>query len=114
MTATSTENPLPDKDLGCHRAGFAKNCRELVASGACNRWTAETVTDQTGRVHVRHDCLDNWQVQYLKDNARHINSLGAATESFRNEVVDGMKVVAHLVLRAPAQVPVVIDQRVEK
>ena len=87
MSATSTENPLPDKELGCHRAGFDKSCRDLVAKGRCNRWTAETVTDRaTGRIHVRHDCLDNWQVQYLKDSARHQNETGAAIESFRNEV----------------------------
>jgi len=87
MSTTSTEAPLPPKELGCHRTGFARTCRDLVADSVCNRWTAETMTDQaTGRVHVRHDCLDNWQVQYLKDNARHQNQTGAAIESFRNEV----------------------------
>ena len=117
MTATSTESPLPPKELGCHRTGFARTCRELVSTGACNRWTAETVTDQTGRVHVRHDCLDNWQVQYLKDNARHQDALGAAVESFRNEMVEGALAVASRILPRLAQKegcpPLLLDQRVE-
>lgn len=83
---TSTESAMPPKEIGCHRTGFTKNCRALVASGACNRWQAETVTNVEKGEHVRFDCLDNWEIQYLKDNARGQISVSAALESFRNEV----------------------------
>lgn len=29
---------LPDTEVGCHRTGFARKCREIVCAGECRRW----------------------------------------------------------------------------
>jgi hypothetical protein len=78
--------PIPPKDLGCHRTGFAQTCCELVASGRCDRWRSRQV--QHGLENfTAFDCVDNWAAQFGENTAVQVNQLGAAVESFRNEVL---------------------------
>lgn len=88
---------LPPKDLMCHRTGFEKSCRLLVAEGKCNRWkTLEGVDPETLAPMVRSDCVDNWSITLLIDLAGKLvkgtSGVQAATESFRNAmmVANGM------------------------
>lgn len=86
MSTTSSLSPIPPEKRGCHRTGFEKTCRTLVVDGVCNRWIPES--GQINGVDViAYDCADNWQLQYLKDNAQAQNGTGAAIESFRNEIM---------------------------
>lgn len=79
---------LPDKDIGCHRTGFARKCRELVVSGECNRYIQINGTNpNTGEPASKWDCIDNWQPMLLIENSQQQRQTAAAVESFRNEMV---------------------------
>lgn len=79
---------LPDKDVKCHHTAFKQSCRELVASGACNRWLQIAgANPNTGEPVNRFDCIDNWTPMLLIENSQMQRQTGAALESFRNEVV---------------------------
>lgn len=83
---------LADPKLGCHRTGFAKKCRKLVADGHCNRWIQiEGTNPVNGETVNRWDCVDNWPITLLIDIARKIanGNLGIENSvlSFRNEMV---------------------------
>ena len=80
---------LPKPDMGCHRTGFDKNCRDLVASGRCKRWMQVVGADpNTGEPVNRFDCVDNWIPILLIENSQQQRQTAAAVESFRNEMVD--------------------------
>ncbi len=77
---------LPDKDIKCHRTGFEKSCRALVADGACNRWKLLQGTDPTTGAPINlHDCIDNHAHTLLIAAVRALESNSAAVESMRNE-----------------------------
>ena len=81
---------LPDSDIGCHRTGFAKKCRALVAKGTCNRWRPSPGIegkDSTGKPIPEHDCTDNWLLLAQMVGNQQMNQLGAAIETLRNESV---------------------------
>jgi len=79
---------LPDKETGCHHTGFAKKCRDLVASGKCKRWLQIAGNNpNTGEAVNRFDCVDNWTPLLLIENSQMQRQTGAAVESFRNEMV---------------------------
>lgn len=93
---------LPSKDVFCHRTGFEKNCRELVASGKCNRWIGIAGRHpQTGETFSRHDCIDNWTPVLLMDSAKLQSETGAEVNRLRNEVAEanGARVSAAAELR---------------
>ena len=79
---------LPPLELGCHRTGFEKKCRDLVSCGLCNRWIGMTGMDaNTGQSVKPFDCVDNWHIALLLENSKLQRETGAAVESFRNEMV---------------------------
>jgi hypothetical protein len=79
---------LPDKDIGCHRTGFTRKCRELVAAGECNRFIqVQGMHPQTEERFSRWDCVDNWAPLLLIDNTRHQAQTCASIDRFNNEMV---------------------------
>ena len=79
---------LPDKDIGCHRTGFEKKCRQLVCDGICNRWIEVMgMNPQSGEQIKHYDCVDNWMPTLMLENSQQQRQTAAAVESFRNEMV---------------------------
>ena len=77
---------LPHAEIGCHRTGFSRKCRELVAAGECCRWVqVQGMDPQTGEKFSRSDCVDNWGPMLAIEQGRKLNEIGAAVESLRNE-----------------------------
>lgn len=80
---------LPDEKIGCHHTGFTKKCRTLVTKGTCNRWVRlRGVDHNTGEQKDCYDCIDNWDVVLLRENAAMSRQAGAAVESFRNYMIE--------------------------
>lgn len=77
---------LPPKDLGCHRTGFEKKCRDLVSDGLCNRWRHELVIVE-GKQTTWFDCVDNWSSHYSREAGMQVHGLYAIIESARNEIL---------------------------
>lgn len=78
---------LPSNDIGCHRTGFTKKCRALVAKGTCNRWRPSPGIegkDSTGKPVPEYDCTDNYMLIAQMLGNQQMNQLGSAMESFRN------------------------------
>lgn len=92
---------LPGKDIGCHRTGFEKKCRELVCDGICNRWImVQGAHPQTGEQLNLYDCVDNWMPVLMLENSQQQRQTAAAVESFRNEMVHANKANALLTAAA--------------
>lgn len=84
---------LPDKDIGCHRCGFEKKCRQLVVDGLCNRWIEVAgMNPNTGEEIKHYDCVDNWGPMLTLENSQQVRQLGAAVESLRNEMLNQQKI----------------------
>lgn len=80
---------LPPKERMCHCAWFEKSCRDLVTSGACNRWHWLNMNDpRTGTDQTVWDCIDNHAFLLQVKAIQATDQVAAATESFRNEVVE--------------------------
>lgn len=79
---------LPPKEMGCHLTGFKEDCRTLVASGRCKRWTQIMGHNpNTGEPVNRYDCADNWLPMLMIENSQMQRQTGAAVEHFRNIMV---------------------------
>lgn len=53
--------PLPAKDIGCHRTGFTKSCRECVVDHNCQLWKPLRLDADrsTGQLYTEHwACID--------------------------------------------------------
>lgn len=78
---------LPDKEVGCHRTGFAQGCRDLVVSGRCRRWMQiQGANPNTGEPLNRYDCVDNWTPLLLIENSQMQRQTGASCDKVANEV----------------------------
>ena len=80
---------MPPKERMCHLTGFTKSCRELVTSDACGRW-ANILGQDPQRTNVTIDkwaCIDDHVPFLLLEIGKLTLQAGAATESFRNEVM---------------------------
>lgn len=103
---------LPDKEIGCHRTGFTRKCRELVTSGECKRFIQVDGRNPMSGEHVsRWDCVDNWMPLLMIDNTQQVRQTAAAIESFRNEMVhlNGVAAVQHAVLKRPCDEPLLLS-----
>lgn len=81
-------NNLPPKDVGCHRTGFVKSCRECVVEHNCPLWMqVQGVHPQTGEQLNQFGCADAFIPILLIENSQMQRQTGAAVESFRNEMV---------------------------
>ena len=81
-------NPLPDKDVYCHRTGFAKTCFECVTQHRCQLWSQIMGVDpNTGQELNYWACADVLRNKLLIEGAKESRQTGAAVERFRNEMV---------------------------
>lgn len=79
---------MPPKERMCHLTGFTKSCRQLVNDEACGRWSqVQGRHPQTGVEMDRWACVDDHIPTLLLTIAKLTLEAGAATESFRNEVM---------------------------
>lgn len=79
---------LPDPKVRCPATGFAKSCREIIAECDCPKFVNVRGADpQTGAVIDRFGCVDGFLPLLLIENSQMSRQVGAAIESFRNEVV---------------------------
>jgi hypothetical protein len=79
---------LPDKEIMCHRTGFTKSCRSIVAEGQCQLWmNIIGLHPQTGEQINQWKCADAWLPLLMIENSKMQRETGAAVESFRNEMV---------------------------
>lgn len=79
---------LPDPKIKCHRTGFRKSCRDIVARGQCQLWIGLQGTDpNTGAPIDKFACADSWLPMLMVENSQQQRQTAAAVESFRNEVV---------------------------
>ncbi len=65
--------PLPEKDVGCHKTGFAKTCFECVTQHKCQLWQPlDLVVNQaTGQFHTKQ-----WGCAEAHAHTLRINMLG--------------------------------------
>lgn len=101
---------LADPKLCCHRTGFAKKCRSLVAEGKCNRWIMIEGNDPvTNQPLQRWDCVDNWHIALLLDVSKRIANGSRDVErsvlSFRDEMVSAQQPHAALHLLSQLKLP---------
>ena len=79
---------LPDSKIKCPATGFARSCREIVSEHDCPKFVSLKGTDpQTGVPIESWGCVDSFLPLLLIEIAQQTRQAGAATESFRNEVV---------------------------
>lgn len=79
---------LPDKDIMCHRTGFARSCRDIVKEGQCRLWMQlQGSHPQTGEQMSKWGCADEFVPLLLIENSQQQRETGSAVESFRNEMV---------------------------
>ena len=90
-------NAIPDKDVMCHRTGFAKSCRECVVDHKCRLWQHVTgAHPQTGQPVDQYGCADEFHNLLLIENSQMQRQTGAAVESFRNEMVKANEATLNL------------------
>ena len=79
---------LPDPKIKCPATGFAKSCRAIVTKCDCPKFVTIRGKDpQTGAEIDRSGCVDGFLPLLLIEIAQQSRQVGAAVESFRNEVV---------------------------
>ncbi|WP_368508098.1 hypothetical protein [Bradyrhizobium lupini] len=82
-------SPLPPKDVGCHRTGFAKGCRECVVEHNCQLWMhISGANPNTGEALQTYGCADTFMPLLMIENSQQQRQTGAAVESLRNEMVN--------------------------
>jgi hypothetical protein len=79
---------LPDKDVGCHKTGFAKKCRECVIEHNCQLWIKLAGSNpNTGEPMTKWGCAEALMPFLTIENSQQQRQTGAAVESFRNEML---------------------------
>jgi hypothetical protein len=79
---------LPDKNIRCHRTGFARTCASIVGKGQCRLYMQLMgMHPQTGEQLNKWGCADEFLPMLLIENSQQQRQTGAAVESFRNEMV---------------------------
>lgn len=79
---------LPDKNIGCHRTGFAKTCRKCVIEQGCQLWVQIIGHNpNTGEPMNKWACSDALVPMLMIENSQQQRQTAAAVESFRNEMV---------------------------
>lgn len=73
-------------DYKCPHTGFKKSCSSIRDS--CPKWVHLIgINPNTGQPVEEFDCADHWIPILLVENAQKTNQVGAAIESFRNEML---------------------------
>ena len=72
-------------DYDCPYTGFKKKCSKIREH--CPKWVHLMGTNpNTGQLVDEFDCADRWVPLLLVEGAQKTNQVGAAVESFRNEM----------------------------
>lgn len=77
----------PDSAIMCPHTGFARSCREIVGNHDCPKFVNVRGINSSGETVDRWGCVDGFLPLLLVEIAQQTRQAGAATESFRNEVV---------------------------
>ena len=79
---------LPDHKVKCPATAFARSCREIVAECECPKFVSLRGKNPQGGADIESwGCVDSFLPLLLIEIAQQTRQVGAATESFRNEVV---------------------------
>lgn len=79
---------LPDEKIKCPATAFARSCREIVVSCTCPKFVSlKGKNPQTGADVESWGCVDAFLPLLLIEISQQTRQAGAATESFRNEVM---------------------------
>jgi len=77
---------LPSEKRKCHRCFFRKSCRDLVLSGACERWAQIKGTHpQTGADLDQWGCIDDLQHLLLLEIGNQTSKVSVELNVLRNE-----------------------------
>jgi hypothetical protein len=78
----------PDNEM-CHRLWelCSKTCYDPTTKVKCKLWKEFRGTDATGQECNGWFCVDEMVAQMTMEVAKEVRQAGAATESFRNEMV---------------------------
>lgn len=107
---------LPPKERGCHRTGFERKCRELVAEGLCQRWVCvRGQHPQTGKDLDTYGCAEDMVPMLLIENSRCQRETRDAVLSFRDQVDQAhrMGLVLGAADRGGAALPALFDTAIE-
>ena len=109
---------LPKKERMCHRANMDKCCRDLVVSGACERWKEIYGNDpqKNAVFSLGWNCIDDHMFFLALQNGLQQDRIIASTDKVANEVKTGrdenVAVGAMLVQRARLAVKEAIGEAV--
>ena len=88
-------------DYTCPYTGHKKLCSKL--RDKCPKWIFFRGTDAQGNEVNNFDCADRWTVRMQMDIAKEVRQGAAATESFRNAMLELNKGTPAEVIEAKAQ-----------
>ena len=78
---------LPDKEIGCHRTGFQKSCRECVVDHNCRLWQHIVGKDpQTDATIDNWGCADEFTNKLLIENSQMSRQTGASVDKVATEI----------------------------
>lgn len=82
---------LPEKDIGCHRTGFAKSCRSCVIEHNCRLWKRlDLIVDrETGQLNVETwGCVDEHAHTLMINMLGRQDTTTATVDKLAKEVRD--------------------------
>lgn len=83
---------VPSEKRKCHVCFFRKSCRDLVLSGACERWTQIKGTHpQTGQYIEQWGCIDDLQHLLLLEIGNQASKVSVEVNVLRNETAKAHK-----------------------
>lgn len=85
---------LPDSKIKCHRTGFTKACRDMVAKHNCRAWVRLTGRDKDTDAPIDlYDCADHWgpqiQQQAIAQLSKQLDTVAESIDLLRKEVQQG-------------------------
>lgn len=78
---------IPNEKRKCHCCGFEKSCRDLVLSGACERWVKIPWVQHpiTGAKFDEYSCIDDQAFAQMLDMQRQVGLTTVEMNALRNE-----------------------------
>ncbi len=85
---------MADTDYMCPYTGHKKECKKL--RDRCPKWIffQGPSPDNPNQLVAHYDCADRWQVRMSMEIAQEVRQGAAATESFRNVMLELSKGVS--------------------
>ncbi len=91
-------------DYTCPYTGHKKECSKL--RDRCPKWIFFSGVDAQGNQVNNFDCADRWQIRMMMEIAQETRMGAAATESFRNIMLELNKGIPTEVIEAKEQMKV--------